>query len=204
MLLKNRILELVDAGYKQTQLAKAAGKTRAAVTHWLNGETVEIKADSAAGLQALTGYNSVWISTGKGPKKLKQNATPCSAISTTARPGKNQGKTMANDRAKIESTDEAWELGQLGASEAHARPAAKDLEAAIDESLGLQSISIHLPKQLIDAYKLIAAHHGVGYQPLMRDILQRFAPEGLKDVLQHHEAKAGEVDHQIEKWKKAD
>lgn len=110
---------------------------------------------------------------------------------------------MIKDHAKIESTDEAWELGQLGTSEAHTRPAAKDLEAAIDASLGLQAISIRLPKQLIDAYKLIAAHHGVGYQPLMRDILQRFVPEGLKEVLQHHEVKAGEVDHQIEEWKKA-
>ena len=109
---------------------------------------------------------------------------------------------MMSNRAKIDSTDEAWESGQLGTSEAHAKPAAKDLEAAIDASLGLQAISIRLPKQLIDAYKLIAAHHGVGYQPLMRDILQRFAPEGLKEVLQHHEAKAGEVDHQIEEWKK--
>lgn len=110
---------------------------------------------------------------------------------------------MTNDTAKIASTDEAWETGQLGNSEAHARPAPKELEAAIDASLGLQAISIRLPKQLIDAYKLIAAHHGVGYQPLMRDILQRFVPEGLKEVLQHHEAKAGEVDHQIEEWKKA-
>ena len=110
---------------------------------------------------------------------------------------------MTNNCVKIESTDEAWECGQLGTSEANAKPAAKDLEAAIDASLGLQAISIRLPKQLVDAYKLIAAHHGVGYQLLMRDILQRFVPEGLKEVLQHHEAKAGEVDHQIEKWKKA-
>lgn len=76
MALKDRIQELVDAGYKKTDLAKAAGKTRAAVTHWLNGETLEIKADSAAGLQALTGYNFLWISTGKGVKKFTQNVTP--------------------------------------------------------------------------------------------------------------------------------
>lgn len=110
---------------------------------------------------------------------------------------------MNNTTAKIASTDEAWEAGQLGTNEAHAGQASKELEAAIDASLGLQAISIRLPKQLIDAYRLIAAHHGVGYQPLMRDILQRFVPEGLKEVLQHHEAKAGEVDHQIEEWKKA-
>ena len=76
MALKDRIQELLDAGYKNSDLAKAAGKSRAAVTHWLNGETLEIKADTAAGLQALTGYNSVWISTGKGPKKVTTNTAP--------------------------------------------------------------------------------------------------------------------------------
>ena len=70
MALKDRIQELIDVGYKQTDLAQAAGKSRAAVSHWLSGNTLEIKADTATGLQALTGYSSVWISTGKGPKKL--------------------------------------------------------------------------------------------------------------------------------------
>lgn len=110
---------------------------------------------------------------------------------------------MNKTTTKIESTDEAWESRVLGASIEHAKPAPENLQAEVDAALGLQPISIRLPKQLIDAYKLIAAHHGVGYQPLMRDILQRYAPEGLREVLQHHEAKASEVDTQIEEWKKA-
>ena len=107
-----------------------------------------------------------------------------------------------NGQGKIESTTDAWESGALGASVDHAHPAPTEFEAAIDASLGLQAISIRLPKQLIDAYKLIAAHHGIGYQPLMRDILQRFVPEGLREVLQHHEGKAEEIDHQMQEWKK--
>ena len=55
----------------------------------------------------------------------------------------------------------------------------------------------------IDAYKLIAAHHGIGYQPLMRDILQRFVPEGLKEVMADHEHKAAEVDTRLDEWRKA-
>lgn len=102
----------------------------------------------------------------------------------------------------IEGTVASWETGALGSSEAHAKAAPAELEAAINASLGLQAISIRLPKSLIDAYKLIAAHHGIGYQPLMRDILQRFVPEGLKEVLHHHEAKAEEVDSKLEEWKK--
>lgn len=103
---------------------------------------------------------------------------------------------MANTTKMIESTDEAWEAGVLGGDRAHAKMASVELNDAIDASLGLQAISIRLPKQLIDAYKLIGAHHGIGYQPLMRDILQRFVPEGLREVLQHHEAKVGEIEDQ--------
>jgi hypothetical protein len=108
-----------------------------------------------------------------------------------------------NKHTKINGTDEAWDNGELGANEAYAVAAPSEFEDAVDASLGLKSISIRLPVQLIEAYKLIAAHHGLGYQPLMRDILQRFVPEGLKEVLQHHENKADEVDSQMEEWKKA-
>lgn len=107
-----------------------------------------------------------------------------------------------NKQVKINSTDEAWDSGALGTDESHVRVAPAELEAAIDASLGLQAISIRLPKDLIEAYKLIAAHHGLGYQPLMRDILQRFVPEGLKEVLQHHQTKAGEADVRMEEWRK--
>lgn len=110
---------------------------------------------------------------------------------------------MNTQTTKIESTDDAWDSGALGADEAHVSVAPAELEASIDASLGLQSISIRLPKQLIEAYKLIANHHGVGYQPLMRDILQRFVPEGLKEVMHHHESKAGEAEERIEEWRKA-
>jgi hypothetical protein len=113
---------------------------------------------------------------------------------TKSKPAK-QEVNMKQTTPKIESTDQAWESGTLGASPAHTKPAPADMEAAIDASLGLQAISIRLPKQLIDGYKLIGAHHGVGYQPLMRDILQRALPELMREVLQHHEAKAVEVEY---------
>ena len=58
------------------------------------------------------------------------------------------------------------------------------------------------PKPLIDAYKLIAAHHGVGYQPLMRDILQRFVPEGLKEVMSHHQQEAKEAEERMDEMRK--
>lgn len=104
---------------------------------------------------------------------------------------------------KIEGTAEAWESGQLGTDMSHAQTAPADLEAAVEASLGMQAISIRLPKQLVDAYKLIAAHHGVGYQPLMRDMLQRSIPELMREVLEHHQNKATEVNEHMESMRKA-
>lgn len=85
MALKDRIQEIVDAGFSRAALAKAAKKTNAAVTHWLSGASVEIKANSAAGVQTLTGFSAVWIATGKGPKmaqEQKSNVGPVSARKT--------------------------------------------------------------------------------------------------------------------------
>lgn len=104
---------------------------------------------------------------------------------------------------KVQGTTEAWESRDLGADADHAKVAGPEHAAALDEALGLQSISIRLPKAMIEAYRLIAAHHGVGYQPLMRDILQRFVPEGLKEVMEHHEVKASEASDRVEEMKKA-
>ena len=76
---------------------------------------------------------------------------------------------------KIPDSDDAWDSGQLGRAVEHARPAAGGIETAVDASLGLQLISIRLQKSLIEDLKAIASLNGIGYQPLMRQILKRFA-----------------------------
>ena len=91
---------------------------------------------------------------------------------------------------KIANTAEAWEDGLLGRDEDYVVVADQSYENALDEALGLQAISIRLPRQLIDQYKLIAHFHGVGYQPLMRDVLTRFVPGALKEILADQQAKA--------------
>jgi predicted DNA binding CopG/RHH family protein len=90
-------------------------------------------------------------------------------------------KQMDNT-AKIESTVEAWESGKLGRDAAHAKRAPKELEQQVDEALGLQAISIRLNKELIEDFKFIAKVHGIGYQPLMRDALKRFAEMEYKRI----------------------
>jgi uncharacterized protein (DUF4415 family) len=83
---------------------------------------------------------------------------------------------------KIQSTSEDWENGRLGRDEAHAQSAPHELTRQVDESLGLQMISIRLQKELIEDYKRIAEFYGVGYQPLMRDALKRFAEAEFKKM----------------------
>lgn len=84
---------------------------------------------------------------------------------------------------KINDTAEAWESGQLGNEEAFVLRAPVEAERELDESLGLQAISIRLQKELIEQFKLIAKIHGMGYQPLMREALKRFATSEIKVIL---------------------
>lgn len=71
--------------------------------------------------------------------------------------------------------------------------AATDLQASeIDDAIGLQMISIRLQRTLISNLKLIADYHGVGYQPLIRDLLNRFAKSELGSILREIEQKQAE------------
>jgi hypothetical protein len=83
---------------------------------------------------------------------------------------------------KIPASDEAWESGELGASLEHARRVTPENEQQLDDALGLQMISIRLPKALIEELKAIGRHQGLGYQPLVRQILTRFAQSELRRI----------------------
>lgn len=84
---------------------------------------------------------------------------------------------------KIDDTVEAWESGALGNDERYVRKVSPETQKEIDDTLGLQAISIRLPKELIEQFKLIAKIHGMGYQPLMREALKRFASAEIKVIL---------------------
>lgn len=76
-----------------------------------------------------------------------------------------------------------------------ARASAMDVaeKEKIDEAVGLQMISIRLERSLLSNLKLIAKHRGVGYQPLIRDLLNRFARSELVAILGELEAQQKEV-----------
>lgn len=84
---------------------------------------------------------------------------------------------------KIPDTEEAWLSGELGMDEEFVAVAPDDDESLINDQLDLQPISIRLEKSLIEDFKLIAAMHGLGYQPLMRQSLKRFADCEKKRIL---------------------
>jgi predicted DNA-binding ribbon-helix-helix protein len=81
-----------------------------------------------------------------------------------------------------------WETGELGRSEDHVEVVSDEVCHAIDNSLALHPVSIRLEKSLIENLKLIARFRGVSYQPLVRDLLNRFARSELKQIVQEMEA----------------
>lgn len=62
-------------------------------------------------------------------------------------------------------------------------------EKAMDDALGLQPISIRLQKDLLDNLKALALLNGLGYQPLIRQILTRWVDCELKNLLNDKVAK---------------
>ena len=84
---------------------------------------------------------------------------------------------------KIPASDEAWEEGRLGDDPKFAEVYAANIQPEIDEALAMKSISIRLPTSLVDTFKLLAEVHGLGYQPLMRRVLTRFAESEVKILL---------------------
>jgi hypothetical protein len=92
-----------------------------------------------------------------------------------------------NEEAKMSTKTAAekrdpWDSGELGRSLEHVGVVDDKTCAAVDESLGLHPVSIRLEKRLIANLKLIAEHRGVAYQPLIRDLLNRFVVSELKDI----------------------
>lgn len=79
--LQDRTRTAVAAGFTKRDLAKAAGKTPAAISHWLRGRTLAIKADSAIGLAALTGWNVKWWAEGIGPRDQESPTRPAHQVS---------------------------------------------------------------------------------------------------------------------------
>ena len=90
-------------------------------------------------------------------------------------------------KASITSTDEAWDDETLGGDAESMQVADEAVESAVDEASGVQLISIRMQKSMVDSFKAIAAaNKGIGYQTLMKQILQRFIDCEMKRVWNEH------------------
>ncbi|MFP4596965.1 MAG: hypothetical protein ACLFVJ_01860 [Persicimonas sp.] len=68
---------------------------------------------------------------------------------------------------------EEWDNRELGADRRYAKKGRTRGE--VDEKVGLKMISIRLQEELIEDFKEFAERDGIGYQPLIRQILNRYA-----------------------------
>lgn len=106
---------------------------------------------------------------------------------------------MKNYANELTRDCEKWDNRELGASMDHVEVASEEEIAAFVEAMTLQPISIRLQKDLISDLKDIAKSHGIGYQPMIRDLLQRFVRAEKKKNLQQQIDKLNEQDdHQTE------
>lgn len=95
---------------------------------------------------------------------------------------------MSDKPKKVQDTDEAWDDGSLGRDEQYAVVAEPIDEKALNDATGLQMISIRLQKSLIEDFKNIAEINGIGYQPLIRQVLKRFADSEKRRILREKSA----------------
>ncbi|GAD20922.1 hypothetical protein [Acidovorax sp. MR-S7] len=79
--------------------------------------------------------------------------------------------------------DRQIDYDSVGMDEAHVAVAPAELSAALDDALELQPISIRLQKDLLENLKALAKLNGLGYQPLIRQVLTRWVDCELKSML---------------------
>ncbi len=84
--------------------------------------------------------------------------------------------TVKKKKKAFEFVDdsERWDNRELGAHENSVRVSTQGTEKRLDESLGLQMISMRLPKEVVEQFKVLARKQGLGYQPFIRQILMNY------------------------------
>ena len=65
----------------------------------------------------------------------------------------------------------------------------------------MQAISIRLQKKLVDDFKVLAELNGIGYQTLMKQVLNRFIQSEMKRIANQH---MFEMKSELDKLKQAE
>ncbi len=80
---------------------------------------------------------------------------------------KSNDKKRNKEQALLPEGKE-WEAGKRGSNSI---AASHEDEAALDEAMELQMISIRLPQSVVENLKTMAKKEGIGYQPYTRQVL---------------------------------
>lgn len=93
---------------------------------------------------------------------------------------KKQSKKPTKKQISAALADgDKWDNHELGAAAKHARHVSserdEEIDAAIERGLGLQPITLRLPKNLVEKYKVMAKKKGLSYQPYIRMVLTEHA-----------------------------
>jgi uncharacterized protein (DUF4415 family) len=105
-------------------------------------------------------------------------------------------------KTTISQIGDSWDDESFGEEDGALKVASKEVAGRLDEAAGTQLVSIRMSKSMIDAFKAIsAANNGIGYQTLMKQILQRFIDSEMKRIWRAHleELEAAAKDKQQEK-----
>jgi predicted DNA binding CopG/RHH family protein len=104
------------------------------------------------------------------------NQTTTRKAFKTKKPSKKPTKKQI--AAALADADK-WDKRELGADAKHARRVSperdEEIDAAIERGLGLQPITLRLPKNLVEKYKMMAKKRGLSYQPYIRMVLTEHA-----------------------------
>ena len=84
---------------------------------------------------------------------------------------------------------------EVGTVDEHIQTSPESISTGIDDALGLQPISIRLQKDLIENLKDLAKLNGLGYQPLIRQVLTRWVDCELKSMLREKATEAEAAAH---------
>lgn len=91
----------------------------------------------------------------------------------------------------------------VGESDAHAAVAPAELSVNLDDALDLQPISIRLQRDLVENLKALAKLNGLGYQPLIRQVLTRWVDCEVKHMLRQRAQDASDATENQEPMRKA-
>lgn len=89
---------------------------------------------------------------------------------------------MTNRTIKDSIVDDETIYEHVGTEASGNSLATREQAQEVDNALNLQMISIRLQSELVQNLKDLSKLHGIGYQPLIREILTRWVNAEMKQV----------------------